>query len=464
MVQPKIRSNTQLFKDMNSKIKFSPNSWMNRPISCITILSCLIFLLLVPICLAADSNESIDAAGRVTVTNVLLEPAVLMTGDVGLVTFTVENTGTSNVVISDAHLISKEITVLNSEIYSSSRTIGAGTQMDFTFTILANQPENVYYPAFYINYRDAGSLRYNVPIRVEEPRLSISAIGIPETFARGVPSQISLLLGNAKSVNITGITIEPFGEGVRFDRTSFFIGDIGPYKEKSVDFEIIPTINTNVGFNVSYKCGMNTHRTSFSIPVHLGTDKKSADPIINNIETSSESGGVRITGDVSNAGLSDAYGVIVSLDSASGDDGHPNQKYIIGTVSSGDFASFEIVVPQSVKPVPLMILYKDSSGNQLSKNVSIDLNQVSGGGSYSFAGGSGMTSGGPPGTTGGSSSGGRTTGGVNPMNPLSGMGSGMNNFPVMEIIYGISALVILIVLWLLYKRKMKGRKLRISFK
>lgn len=459
-----MRTLTQLFEDMYSKTKPHSNFQMKALISGITVLSCLIFLILVPTCSAAESNESIDAAGRVTVTNVLLEPAVLMTGDVGLVTFTVENTGTSNVVISDAHLISKEITVLNSEIYSSSRTIGAGTQMDFTFTILANQPENVYYPAFYINYRDAGSLRYNVPIRVEEPLLSISAIGIPETFARGVPSQISLLLGNAKSVNITGITIEPYGEGVRFDRTSFFIGDIGPHKEKTVEFEIIPTIDTNVGFNVSYKCGMNTHRTSFSMPVYLGTDKKSADPIINNIETSSESGGVRITGDVSNAGLSDAYGVIVSLESAAGDDGHPNQKYVIGTVSSGDFASFEIVVPQSSKPVPLVILYKDSSGNQLSKNVLIDLNQISGGGSVSFGQGSGMPAGGSPGAAGAPSTGGRTTGGANPMNPLSGMGSGMNNIPVMEIIYGIAAFVILVVLWLLYKRKMKGRRLRISFK
>ena len=94
----------------------------------------------------AATNETIDAAGRVTVTDVVIEPSVLMTGDVGLITFTVENTGTSNVAITDAQLISKEIVVLNSDVYKSSRTIGAGTRTKFTFTILANQPENIYYP------------------------------------------------------------------------------------------------------------------------------------------------------------------------------------------------------------------------------------------------------------------------------------------------------------------------------
>ncbi|PKP51984.1 MAG: hypothetical protein CVT90_02840, partial [Candidatus Altiarchaeales archaeon HGW-Altiarchaeales-3] len=256
----------------------------------------IILLLLVPcVCLGVETNES-AAAGKVTVTDVVIDPSVLMTGDVGMVTFTVENTGSSNVAISDAHLISKDITVLNSDIYLGSRTIGAGTTMKFTFTILANQPENIYYPAFYLNYKDAGSLRYNIPVRVEEPQLAISVAGIPETYSKGVTSKINIQLGNAKSVNMTGITVIPSGEGIQCNRTSFFIGDLGPHTEKSVAFEIIPSVTTNLNFNVSYTCGMNSHQTSYSIPVVLGTDKLAAEPILNNIEVTTGTSGSVLSG------------------------------------------------------------------------------------------------------------------------------------------------------------------------
>ena len=436
------------------------------------ILSLIVIMILLVSspCIAVQTNETVDAAGKVTVTDAVIEPSVLMTGDVGLVTFTVENTGTSNVVVSDAQLISKEITVLNSDIYQSSRTIGAGTKMKFSFTILANQPENIYYPAFYLNYQDAGSLRYNIPVRVEEPQLALSVAGIPETYSKGVTSRITLQVGNAKSVNMTGITIVPSGTGIQCNRTSFFIGDLAPHSEKAMILEIIPSIATNLNFNVSYTCGMNSHQTSYSIPITLGTDKLAADPILNNIEVTTESSGKLIAGDVSNAGLTDAYGVVVSLESSSKEDANPNEKYAIGTISSGDFESFELTVPSNLKKVPLVIQYKDSSGNQFLKNMSIDLDQISGGDASGINNGSGSPGGMPGngaptstgGQTGSSSSGGRS--GVNPMNPLSGIGSGMKGIPVTEILYGAGVLIVLGLIWVIWRRKFKGRKINFTFK
>ena len=88
------------------------NNWHRR--RCL-ILALAIFFIAIPCC-AADTNESDDSAGKVTVTDVSIDPEVLMTGDVGLVTFTVENTGEQNVAISNAELISKDITVLNGEL------------------------------------------------------------------------------------------------------------------------------------------------------------------------------------------------------------------------------------------------------------------------------------------------------------------------------------------------------------
>jgi len=434
----------------------------------IALIIFLITILAIQPGIAVESNETVDAAGKVTVTNVVVEPSVLMTGDVGLVTFTVENTGLSNVVISNAELISKDITVLNSEIYSSSRTIGAGTEMKFSFTILANQPENIYYPAFYLNYRDAGSLRYNIPIRVEEPQLSLSVSNLPDTFSKGVKSSIALHLGNAKSVNMTGITIVPSGEGIQFNQTSFFIGNLPAHSEKAVIFEITPSTPSTLGFNVSYTCGMNAHDAHFSIPIIPGEDKLAADPIINNIEISSETNGKSISGDVSNAGLTDAYGVIVSYAGEGSESDNPNFKYVIGTVESGDYASFEIIIPQNVQTVPVEIHYKDNSGNQFVKNITIDAMQINGASSMQgntpagFEGTGGtIPAGAPSGSTASSGTGNR---GMNPMNPMSGMGRGAGGLPVTEILYGAFILAVVIGGWIIWRRKIKGKKITFSRK
>ncbi|PWR75941.1 hypothetical protein DLD82_02460 [Methanospirillum stamsii] len=468
------RSNKKRTFLLKKQIFLKNNS--RRTTTCLISLLILTMLLFQVVC-AVETNETIDAAGRVTVTNVNIEPSVLMTGDVGLVTFTVENTGSSNVIISDAHLISKDIVVLNSDVYSSSRTIGAGTDMKFTFTILADQPENIYYPAFYLNFRDAGSLRYNIPVRVEEPQMAVSISNIPEVFSKGVTSKISLMIGNAKSVNMTGITILPSGDGVKFNRTSAFIGDLPAHSEKAIHFEITPESESELKFDIGYTCGMNAHETSYSIPITLGTDKQAADPVINNVEITSGSSGNVIAGDVSNAGISDAYGVMVALESAAGEDGNPNQKYVIGTITTGDYSSFELTVPQTLKSIPLVILYKDASGNQFSKKVTVNSDQTGNGNNNgnSLSGMNGAPGGFPEGGTppsGATPTGGGTTssgssarnGGVNPMNPLSGMGSGMNSLPIMEIIYGLIIVIVIVVAWYIWKKKGRGRNNQTSSK
>jgi len=460
--------------------KSAGSSWLSSHFKCCTFGFLLILLIAgSQCCLAIATNETIDAAGKVTVTDAVIEPSVLMTGDIGLLTVTVENTGTSNVIISDGRLISKELTVLNPETYQSTRTIGAGTKMQFSFSIVANQPENIYYPAFYLNYQDAGSLRYNIPVRVETPELELFVSGIPQNYAKGVKSSITLHVGNAKSVNMTGISIIPAGDGIQCNQTSFFIGDLYPHSEKSVLFDITPSESSNLNFNVTYSCGMNSHQTSYSVPIILGTDKLAAEPLINNIEVATESGQTTLSGDVSNAGISDAYGVVVALESAVGENGNPNEKYAIGTISAGDYESFDLKIPSDSKIVPVVIQFKDASGNQFSKPLSLDMEKISGGTQGSVVSRAGMPEGGgPPGSGGApsvtqssSSSGSKSssssssrTGGVNPMNPLSGMGKGMSGLPIMEFIYGIIIVIVVIVIWVLWKRKMKGRKISLNVK
>ena len=84
------------------------------------------------------------------------------------------------------------------------------------------------------------------------------------------------------------------------------------------------------------------------------------------------------------------------------------------------------------------------------------MNGASGG----FPGGGSPPSGSSSGQAGGSLPSGRS----NPMNPLSGMGSGLNSVPVMEILYGIGILLVIVIIWKIWKRLTNGRKIKISFK
>lgn len=424
------------------------------------LLLCILIIVLCPgISLADQAAE--NASGKITVTDVVMSPEILITGDVGLVTFTVKNTGTSNVVISDAQLISKDINVLNNEIYLSSRTIGGGNSMDFSFTILADKPEGIYYPAFYLNYRDAGSLRFNVPVRIEAPELSLSAIQLPDFFIPGVKNTVTLLIGNPKSVDMTGITIIPHGEGVLINQTSYFVGNLGPHNSTRIAFEVTPSVPTNFSFEVNYTCGMNSHQTSFTIPLKFGLDKLAADPVISNLQITYDSSGRKLTGDISNAGLKDAYGVTVTLqDDTQGDS--PNLNYVVGALQSDDFASFEILLPRTVgSQATLLLQHKDSSGNPYTKTVSVNLDQVpSGQRTSSGSSGTGSSS------SSGAAAGGGGFGGGGPggaaRNPLGSLGQGVNRLPVTEIAIAIIVIAAAVIVWIAWRRRKKGGKIRIK--
>ena len=75
------------------------------------------------------------------------------------------------------------------------------------------------------------------------------------------------------------------------------------------------------------------------------------------------------------------------------------------------------------------------------------------------SGGSGF-GGGTTGAAGGGNRGGGGFGGSG--NPVNNLGRGMDNIPVTEIAVGIGVLIVLIVVWRVWRKRTKGKK--ISFK
>jgi hypothetical protein len=339
-----------------------------------------LIILLFAVCVSpvtAQVNETLTgtAASHISVTSVTLDPAVLMFGDQGLITIEVTNTGSDSVPLNVAYLFSNGITALNQNAYFSLGTIGGGNKMSFTYTIEARVPDGVYYPLFSLGFREPGSdsLRYPIPVKVESSELQLSVIAMPDTFSPGRTDSVSLLIGNPREDTLNGIVIIPQGEGINFTQKSYFIGDLAPSGSSTVTFNVTPTVATELTFTAQYRNGMNDHSTAVSMSVNFGTDKTRADPVVNNVQVTQSSTIYTLTGDVTNAGLSDARGVVVTV----GPPAHPidpNPVSPIGSLQPDDLSSFELSFTASnLTEVPLIITYKDDDGNTFEKTTMVTL-------------------------------------------------------------------------------------------
>ncbi|MDD1679940.1 MAG: hypothetical protein LUO93_12250 [Methanomicrobiales archaeon] len=337
-------------------------------------------VLLVSAVSAQPSTSTLQgtAASQLSVTNVVLDPAILMPHDEGLVTIEVTNTGTESVPLSVAYLFPDGVTALNDGAYLSLGTLGGGNKMNFTFTITADVKDGVYYPLFSLGFREPGSdsLRFPIPIKVESSELQLSVTSAPNTFSPGRTDAISLSVGNPRENTLKGIVIVPEGEGFTFAQKSYFVGDLAPGRALTVMFNVTPTIATDLTFTAQYRNGMNDHATIVILPVSFGTDKTRADPVINNIQLSLSGSVYTLTGDVTNAGLTDARGVVVTVDRpARAVD--PNPLSPLGSLAPDDLSSFEITfTAPNLTEVPLVITYKDLDGNEFQKNIPVSLDSA----------------------------------------------------------------------------------------
>jgi hypothetical protein len=324
-------------------------------------------VLIISLLCAAMAFTAPASAGPadIAVVSSSLDPVVLMKGDTGTLTVTIQNTGAETVAIRSARLYGSGVVPL-SDPYPSVGEIGAGNTKTFTFTVRADGGEGTFYPTFVLDFRDGGgNLRYPVPIQVEDTPLSASVIRKPDAFAESRTADITIRVGNPRPNNASGVQVVPLGSGFTVTPTSGFIGALAPDASGTVTFNLTPTAETDVTFQVVWRNGINTHTTDLVLPVAFGEDKKKADPIITNVEVMSESGGYRVVGDIMNAGLESARSVLVTPGQpATPID--PFRVYVVGTLDPDDISSFEVTFKTdgTVTEIPLVIEYRDDDGNR----------------------------------------------------------------------------------------------------
>lgn len=385
-------------------------------------------------CVALTGIVSADGtsdAAYVTVTNTSIEPGILMQGDTATITVTVKNQGTANVPITRAELLTDDFSVKNENTYDSVGTLAAGNTITFSFTIQANGKDGVYYPTFYLDFRDGGSLRSQIPVTVDNTPLVVSALNVPDAFAVDQTENILLSVGNPRENTVNGVTVTPVGDNFDSSQTSRFVGALAPDASEELTFEITPTEEESVVFAVEYRNGINKHTTLLSVPVTFGEKKIQAEPVINNLEIAGSSGGYTVTGDVTNAGLEDALSVIVTVGSP-GEPEDPNPLYVIGALEPDDFSSFEVTFSATGETVPLIVEYKDEDGNVYDETFDLTLNGLS---SVSASSGTVPDDASMPS--------GRSSG----PGGMMGFGSGMSRIPVVEILAVIIVAGGAVILW-----------------
>jgi hypothetical protein len=424
----------------------------SRMVLGIAIIVWTMAVILVPAARAATTSED-SPESLIDITGITISPEVFMRGDTGTVTIDVANTGNSAVTIGRAKLFTPSgITVSNYKIYNAVGTLGPGHSTSFTFTVKATGADGIYYPEFYMDFVTGGSLRQNFPLKVDSTDIQVSVLDAPDRYATDSKNTISLSLGNPRETSVTGMRVTLECENCRATQNTVFVGTLPPDAEKNATFEITPSEDTRLTFNISFRNGMNNHYQTLTLPVKVGGKSMAADLVVNNVEITQASSAIKVTGDVTNAGLDDAYSIQVTV----GSPAKPVDPYpvdVIGALEPDDFSSFEVTFQApGMSSVPLVVEYRDDEGTILKKTVTISLAGGTGQGGNSSAT---RTSGSNPGFQGGPPG---STGSRNRMGPFGSFGSGFSQIPFLQIaLIGLVAVAALVAWRKGYLGKIRNR-------
>jgi hypothetical protein len=383
---------------------------------------------------AADTTSETSEAAQVAITNVTLDPAIFMQDDQGTLTVRITNSGSSAVAIDRVELLSEELKVTNYDTYDKVGNLGADNSLSFTFLLEADGMDGTFFPLFYVDFTDSGSMRYPIPVKVDTTTILVSVVESPETFSAGEEDQITLSVSNPRDNEVNSVTIVPQGEGITSSPSALFIGTLKPDQEKQVTFGITPEQPTDLVFDITYRNGPNQHHDTLTLPVKMGDRKVAAELVVNSIEVTGGGSSMTISGDVTNAGLKDAKSVTVTVgEPAKPVD--PDPIYVIGALEPDDFSSFEITcMAQGVSKIPLVVSYRDEDGKTYQETFEVSAGSIMG---NTTGSGSSSAAQGPPSIS--SRPGGN--GG------MMGFGSGISKIPVIPIVVIIIACIGGLVAW-----------------
>jgi hypothetical protein len=350
-----------------------------KPNSAILIFAGL--LLLVATTGAATGTSAVGA--QVHVTSVELDPGVFYPYETGTITVLVTNSGNQSATLSSATIIDNNFHLVNEHAYDTQIILGPGDQMTYTFIVTADATDGTYFPLFTIAFKDAGILNYPVKIKIDSTDIRADIVKKPDNFSLSKKDTVNLSMINPRDNDIKNILIVPDGSGFDISPSRSFISSLSAGSSNDVQFSITPSRETTITFHITYQNGDNRHTSDVVLHLNIGEDKLAAKPIVNNVALVQSGTYYSLSGDVNNAGLTDAKSMVVTV-GAPARAVEPYSDYAIGSLASDDFSSFEITFTATdLSSVPLVISWKDMDGNSFSTTKTLNLRTSSGSGSSS---------------------------------------------------------------------------------
>ncbi len=335
-----------------------------------------------------------QALSTVSVTSVTVDPQEFFPYEQGTITVQVTNSGTQEVAFKDADILNSNV-YLTDEIhnpYQSMIYLGPGNTMTFTFHVVAKPPAGIYYPLFTLASRDAGSIDYPIEVQIDSTPVQEVISQKPDNFAINNTDTVNLTITNPRVGAISNVIITPQASGVGISPLQSFIASIPGGSSVNVPFAITPYQAGNISFSIQYSNGQNTqnpHSDTVVLPLTIGSSKTAASTVVNDLALTVLDGAYQLTGDVTNTGITDANGMVVSL-GAPATPVEPYSSYAVGSLTSNDFSSFTLTFTSpDLSAIPIKTTWKDGNGNTLSNVQTFDLRSLASSGTAGTRSGSG---------------------------------------------------------------------------
>lgn len=314
-----------------------------------------------------------------------LTPSTLMPGETGQLIVTLHNSGTTPLTIYKVAITdSWDVVSVTHPALKTLGSISPTKSMTLTFPITANDVEGTFYPSLSIelsNNIQNTFIKYPFAVTVDSKSVSLSVTERPEVFEPDTTQIVGLSIGNLRANQIDSVVVTASGEGVSCEEGMVFAGAIAPGASSDVFLTVITSEKTeSINLDVSYKNGANWHTDTLTIPVEGGELKTGAELFVNNIEITSGASYTTITGDVNNAGLQTAKGLVVSLNGA--EPLQPYPVFVVGSLDADGLSEFELTFtnPES-DSLDLIFTYKDDNGNTYVQEETVSISAVQSAGS-----------------------------------------------------------------------------------
>jgi archaellum component FlaF (FlaF/FlaG flagellin family) len=395
-----------------------------------------------------------QALSQVYVSSVTVDPQEFYPYEHGTITVQVTNSGSTSVAFEHADILNSNIYIEDEtqNPYQSMTYLGPGVTTTYTFDVVAKPPEGMYYPVFSLASRDSGTLHYPIEIKIDSTPIEEAISVRPDNFAINNTDTVNLTINNPREGDITNIVITPEGSGFGVTPDKVYLASVPAQSSVNVPFAITPYQAGTVNFNIQYNNGvLNQHSDNLSLPLNIGTSKTAASTVVNDLALTEVNGAYQLTGDVTNTGITDANGVVVSV-GAPATPVEPYSSYAVGSLTSNDFSSFTLTFTSTdLSAIPLQTEWKDANGNTLNSVQTFDLRSListgTSGSRSGSSGGSGSATGSSAASAGGSYAAARGGGGLFGIG--GGRGGGLSSFyPVI-----IGTIVVIVAIVLYVKRK-----------